>query len=273
GRCRGQRFRPARLRGRCRLQARGRFVNEAPSRPLDYPRKRAGRFARLAVTPPPNPYAASRSSRACLLAASSPRVAPSIRTISATSSSPSTRSTVARAWPRRDCLTMRKWAWANEATCGRWVMQITWRSPPRWRSRPPTARAVLPPIPASISSKARVRSPRGCPRLVSASMILESSPPDAASRRGDGGIPGLGANPRPDRLGPTGAEPARMRVGHPLQRGILHREGSQLGACPPAELAGGLPPCPGQLRGELLPPAGRLREPHLDLVRSLVRVL
>ena len=53
----------------------------------------------------------------------------------------------------------RKWVAASEATCGRWVMQITWRPSPSARSRSPTARAVLPPIPASISSKTSVAAP------------------------------------------------------------------------------------------------------------------
>ena len=52
----------------------------------------------------------------------------------------------------------RKFASAWDATCGRCVMQITWRAAPRRRSLSPTARAVLPPIPASISSNARVAS-------------------------------------------------------------------------------------------------------------------
>ena len=45
---------------------------------------------------------------------------------------------------------------ASEATCGRWVMQITCRPSPSARSRSPTRRATLPPTPASISSKTSV---------------------------------------------------------------------------------------------------------------------
>ena len=82
---------------------------------------------------------------------------------------------------------------ASDATCGRWVMQMTCRSP-RSLSRSPTVRAVLPPIPASISSKTRVPAPAAAPSPVRASITRESSPPEAASRSGAASIPGLGAS-------------------------------------------------------------------------------
>ena len=49
-------------------------------------------------------------------------------------------------------LTIEKWRSASEAICGRWVMHSSWRCSPSSRSCSPTARAVWPPIPASISS-------------------------------------------------------------------------------------------------------------------------
>src|SRR5919204_136224 len=110
------------------------------------------------------------------------RSLPSMRTISATSSSPSTLSTVVLALSRADSLTIRKCVLACEATCGRCVMHMSWRCKPSARSFSPTARAVLPPMPASISSKTTVPAPPAAPRPVSASMIRDSSPPDAASR-------------------------------------------------------------------------------------------
>ena len=72
-------------------------------------------------------------------------------------------------------------------------MQRTWCSAPRAFSRSPTTRAVLPPIPASISSKTRVAAPAAGPSPLSASITRESSPPEAASRSGAGSMPGFGA--------------------------------------------------------------------------------
>ena len=93
--------------------------------------------------------------------------------------------------PSTACFSIRKWVAASEATWGRWVMQITWRPRRAARSRSPTARAVLPPMPASISSKTSVVPRRRCARPVSASITRESSPPEAASRSGETGIPGF----------------------------------------------------------------------------------
>jgi DNA repair protein RecN (Recombination protein N) len=39
-------------------------------------------------------------------------------------------------------LAIEKLRWASEATCGRWVMQMTWRPAARSRSCSPTARVV-----------------------------------------------------------------------------------------------------------------------------------
>ena len=72
-------------------------------------------------------------------------------------------------------------------------MQRTWRPSPSAFSRSPTTRAVLPPMPASISSKTSVPAVAAWPSPLSASITRESSPPEAASRSGAASIPGLGA--------------------------------------------------------------------------------
>ena len=112
----------------------------------------------------------------------------------------------------------RKWTSASEATCGRWVMQMTWRPSPSARRRSPTTRAVLPPTPASISSKTRVPAPAARPRPLSASITRESSPPEAASRSGAASIPGFGRDPQLDRLAAAGAEAVGVRLEHDLER-------------------------------------------------------
>ena len=103
---------------------------------------------------------------ACRRAAGSPSSAPSMRHSSSTSSLRPSRSTSVRATSgafasrSRSRLTTRKWRCASDATCGRWVMQTTWRPSESARSRSPTARAVAPPTPASTSSKTTV--PASC---------------------------------------------------------------------------------------------------------------
>jgi hypothetical protein len=87
-------------------------------------------------------------------------------------------------------------------------MQMSWRSDPSLRSLSPTARAVLPPIPASISSNTTVPDPAAVPSPVSASMIRESSPPEAASRSGEDGIPGFVATMNSTVSEPLGPKPS-----------------------------------------------------------------
>ena len=69
--------------------------------------------------------------------------------------------TVVRAGSAAVSLAIEKCRAASEATCGRWVMQTTWRPSASSRSRSPTARAVWPPMPASTSSKTSVAPPPG----------------------------------------------------------------------------------------------------------------
>ena len=83
----------------------------------------------------------------------------------------------------------RKWRSATLAICGRCVIVITCaRSASRF-SVSATAWAVVPPMPASISSKTSVSPP---PTAAIASATRESSPPEAVSATGPNGSPGFG---------------------------------------------------------------------------------
>src|SRR6185503_2237211 len=83
----------------------------------------------------------------------------------------------------------RKWRSASDAICGRCVIVTTWARSARRRSVSPTACAVWPPIPASISSKTIVSPP---PTAAIARAIRESSPPEAVSATGANGSPAFG---------------------------------------------------------------------------------
>ena len=221
---------------------------------VDYPRKRPGRLLR------PTPAALRRPRGARARGGSRsrrPRSAPSMRHDlgdQLVAVHPLDR----RLAPGRAGSAWRSGsgALASDATCGRWVMQITWRSSPSARSRSPTARAVLPPIPASISSKTMVPAPRPGPRPVSASMIRESSPPDAASRSGDSGDPRVGRDQELDRLRSAGAETVGMRVERDLESGALHRERGEL-VRPPGARAASRPSARASAAPPRAPPAAR----------------
>ena len=104
-------------------------------------------------------------------------------------------------------------------------MQITWRPSPSARSRSPTMRAVLPPTPASISSKTSVAPPApACWSPQRASITRESSPPEAASRSGAASIPGFGAILSSTDSRAAGAEAVGVGLEHDLQRGARHRQ-------------------------------------------------
>src|SRR5512133_2355163 len=79
---------------------------------------------------------------------------------------------------------------ARLAICGRCVIVTIWERSPSRRSVCPTACAVWPPIPASISSKTRVILPPAAAAIASA--MRESSPPDAVSATGANGRPAFG---------------------------------------------------------------------------------
>ena len=70
-------------------------------------------------------------------------------------------------------------------------MQMICCLPESSRSLLPTTSATLPPIPASISSKMKVFSSSPPVIFLMASMILESSPPEATFLSGLKGSPGV----------------------------------------------------------------------------------
>ena len=176
--------------------------------------------------------------------------APSIRQSSATTPSPSSASTVVSAVSVSADFSMRKWVPASAAICGRCVMHRTCRPSPSARSRSPTARAVWPPTPASTSSNTSVRDSPAPATVMSASMTRESSPPDAASRMGAAGTPGLGASRNSTRSLPVGAD-LLPGLQHDLERRALHRQRVQLLADALGELRRRLLSRPRHLPGQL----------------------
>ena len=72
-------------------------------------------------------------------------------------------------------------------------MHSTWNRSPSSRSRAPTTSATAPPMPASTSSKISVLPGSSVEASVfSASMIRDSSPPEAIRASGFTSSPGLG---------------------------------------------------------------------------------
>ena len=128
----------------------------------------------------------------------------------------------------RASFSIRKCRSASEAICGRCVMHSTWRPSASARSRSPTARAVWPPTPASTSSNTSVGGPPVLATDISASITRESSPPDAESRTGAAGTPGLGAI-RNSTCSAPGRRELLALAQLDLERGVLHRQLGQLG--------------------------------------------
>ena len=95
----------------------------------------------------------------------------------------------------------RKWRSARLAICGRCVIVITCARPASRRSVSPTACAVWPPMPASISSNTIVSPP---PTAAIASAMRESSPPDAVSATGPNGRPAFGRTEKTASSAPDG---------------------------------------------------------------------
>ena len=138
------------------------------------------------------------------------------------------RSTVRPVAAAAASFSIRKCVAASEATCGRWVMQITWRPSPSARSRSPTARAVLPPIPASISSKTSVPALAGRPEPDQ----RQHHPRQLAARGGvaqrRGRHPRVGGDPQLDRLGAARPEAVGVRLERDLERRAVHRQLGEL---------------------------------------------
>ena len=140
-------------------------------------------------------------------------------------------------------------------------MQRICRPLDRLRRCSPTARAVWPPMPASISSNTSralsAASAAGSPwaTLISASMTRESSPPEATSRSGAGGLPGLAAIRISIASAPRGPHPPDARRELDLKVGIGH---GQLGQSRPhrrGQRRRGL----ATLDADLRPPGDRVR--------------
>ena len=106
-------------------------------------------------------------------------------------------------------------------------MHRTWRPSASARSRSPTARAVWPPMPASTSSNTSVGGPPVLATAISASITRESSPPDAVSRSGAAGTPGLGAIRNSTCSAPVPANSSRS-LQDDLERRVLHGQLGQL---------------------------------------------
>ena len=104
------------------------------------------------------------------------------------------------------------------AICGRWVIVSTCARPARRRSVSATAWAVVPPMPASISSKTIVSPPA---TAAIASATRESSPPEAVSATGPNGRPAFGRIRNATSSAPVGARLAlaRARPGTRRRRG------------------------------------------------------
>ena len=101
----------------------------------------------------------------------------------------------------------------RDAICGRCVIVTTCARSARRRNVSPTACAVLPPMPASISSKTIVSPP---PTAAIASAIRESSPPEAVSATGANGRPGFGRIRKRDLVGAGRARLALAELGDEL---------------------------------------------------------
>src|SRR6266545_2095257 len=187
--------------------------------------------------------ASTNSSSAWTAAASLSGSPESIRDSSATRSEPSSKVAVARpsAFSTRMCRS------AKEAICGRWVTTSTCRLAAKAANRFPTATAALPPIPASTSSKTSVgTSSRSTMTLRQASMVRESSPPEATLESGSGACPGPPENSNSTRSAPVGPGSSRgrrststMTPSMPSSRNSASTTAASLGP-DPGEPAGGI---------------------------------
>ena len=90
-------------------------------------------------------------------------------------------------------------------------------------------------MPASTSSNTSVRDSPAPATVISASITRDSSPPEAVSRSGAAGTPGLGAIRNSTRSAPVGRD-LLPRLERDLERGALHRQRRQLLADPLGEL-------------------------------------
>ncbi len=138
-------------------------------------------------------------------------------------------------------------------------MHTTCLLSPSARRRSPTARAVCPPMPASISSNTSVpiaarsalsrRRPPPSPAaeaVMTASITRESSPPEAISRNGPAGTPRVGSDQQLHRIAAAG--PRRALGERYLELRIGHRQRGQLLAHALGQARSGRVACLTQLR-------------------------
>src|SRR5438034_409292 len=137
-------------------------------------------------------WARRRSCSACSRTSCVRRSPPSMRASSATRSVGASGRAVETVRSFSTFLVTTTWCSAKAAISGRWVIQRTWRLRPSWRSLRPTTSATAPPMPASTSSKMSVAPlSSAAARVLSASMMRDSSPPEATRASERGSSPGL----------------------------------------------------------------------------------
>src|SRR5690606_37249412 len=148
------------------------------------------------------PPARVSSSAACVRAASESSWPESMRASSRTRSGPSTGTTSDSVTVSLDpsCRATTRWRSANAATWARCVTTMTCADRASSASRRPTSTAAFPPTPASTSSNTKVAGrtapdPSAVARATSrASMMRESSPPEALRPSGRAGAPSWDAS-------------------------------------------------------------------------------
>ena len=158
-------------------------------------------------------------------------------------------------------------------------MQRTWRPSPSARSRSPTTRAVLPPIPASISSKTSVPAPAARAEAAQRQhhpRELAAGGGVAQRRRLD---PGVGRDAQLDRLAPVrrrsrrGAAPARPRAWRPAIASRSSSAATRFSSGPAASARPALSCSPSSLaraaRPRPAPPRPRRRGPPAPSSRSI----
>ena len=128
------------------------------------------------------------------------------------------------------------------ATCGRWVMQSTWRP----AASPAQALAHRPRRVAADPGVDLVEDQRALALAAGEPAEREHDPRELAARGGvlerRGRHPRVGRDQQLDRLGAVGPEAVGMRLERDLEPRPLHRQLGELAGDPLAELAGGRAP-------------------------------
>src|SRR5262249_24398853 len=156
--------------------------------------------------------------------------------------------------------------------------QMTWCARPSAASFWPSTSPSRPPTLASISSKTSVPGRSWPARTVlSASIVRDSSPPEATLRSGRAGSPGLAASSSSSWSAPQAGQAGRGRAvarGDGRQRnveaGVAHAQVGELALGLGGELLGHLLPRLAQLGRRRFQPAERLRQLALDAAEVLL---